>query len=353
MSENMVFRYLTPVFEQSYFVDFEHTGRYEDATYSVSLKGYRTDPSLDTLPLDDLKELLKYGSEGTLRNLRDMDWSLRFIPPYTNVVLVVDVTQPLTDERKVAGNTRESGEVFRSVVSALRLHMSRGLAYEYTYQFRWPHIDPRSPDELPEEIQRIAKESPGCAVRRPHTIPVQFSPLGSRLSVLRADQYDDCQATIEKLLEKKWDDTDTFDKILQLALEYHKTSLTLENTEHAFLILMVAFEALFKKKSERNAGRAAGRIAKLLASAENDNEQIKRDFFDDSPETFCNIRNDIAHGDPNLDHAIVKARFPKLYRYASNAIIALLNLPNGTIGADYYDDLSTYVDSRFAVLPPT
>ena len=40
-------------------------------------------------------------------------------------------------------------------------------------------------------------------------------------------------------------------------MEYHRLAFTLERVEHAFLILMVAFEAMFKKKDEDNASRAA------------------------------------------------------------------------------------------------
>ncbi len=260
-------------------------------------------------------------------------------------VLVVDVIQPLTDERKVAGNTKEASIVFQSIVSALRLHSSKGLAYEYTYQFRSPPISSTSLDELPEVIKMLAKESPGCTILRPHTVPALFSPLGRGLSVLREDQYDDCRSTFHKLLKKEWNDTDTFDKVLQLALEYHRTSFALENIEHAFLILVVALEALFKKKDEKLPA-ATARITKLLASNRDDKRLMNNHF-----KYISDIRDDIAHGDPNLDYAMVKEYFPKLYHHITNAIIALLNLPNGTIDAAYYDDLTRYVDNRSSTLP--
>ncbi len=353
MTDKLIFRYLTPVFNQSHFVDFEHSGHYKDATFSLSLKGYGDDPSPNILPEDDLNELLKYGSEGTLKNLLQMHRSERFFPPFTNVVLVLDVIQPLIDDREVASNTSESSIVFESIVSALRLHTSRGFAYEYSYIFRSPPIRSASLDELPEVIRMLAKESPGCAISRPHTIPVPSSRprLGSGLSVFRTDQYDDCRATFHKLLEKEWGDTDTFDKILQLALEYHRTSFTFENIEHAFLILMVTFETIFKKESEDSAERASGRIAKLLSIAKSDYNLIKNDFFDRLTDSFSKIRNKIAHGDPSLDNAKVKEKYPKLYHYITTSIIALLNLPNNTIGVEYYNDLNSYVETRFSALP--
>ena len=60
------------------------------------------------------------------------------------------------------------------------------------------------------------------------------------------------------------DDNATSDKVLRLAMEYHRLSFTLERVEHAFLILMVAFEAMFKKEGRSNASRAAQRIGRLL-----------------------------------------------------------------------------------------
>lgn len=353
MLENVIFRYLTPVFRQGDFINFEHSGRYKDATFLISLKGYGTDPSPNILPREDLKELFKYGTESTFRNLCNINRSERFFPPLTNVVLVIDVIQPLTPERKVAVNTRESSTVFNSATTALRLHASKGLAYEYSYLFRFPDVHAGTVDELPEIIKELAKNSPGCSILRPHTIPVFFSPLGNSLSVLSNDQHDSCRSTIQILLEKEWDNTNTFDKVLQLAIEYHKTSLTLENIEHAFLVLMVVFEALFKKESERNASRAANRIAKLLAIKRSDFRQIKRYFFDHPTFAFSKIRNNIAHGNPNLDNSIVKEYLPKLYGYITDAIIALLRLSDDTLNGDYYDDLNMYVERRFDVLPPS
>ncbi len=352
MNDKVIFRYLTPIFNQSHFLDFEHTGHYKDATFSIRLKGYGGDPSPNILPENDLNELFKYGSDGTIKNLWQMHRSKRFFPPIANVMLVVDVIQPLIDDREVASNTRESSIVFESIVSALRLHASKGLAYDNSYIFRSPPVPSTPLDELPEVIRVMAKESSGCGSFRPHTIPVlsSRSRLGSGLSVLHTDQYDDCRKTFHKLLEKEWNDTNTFDKVLQLALEYHRTSFTLENNDHAFLVLMVAFEALFKKESERNAGRAAARIAKLLASVKSDKGQIKQDFFDHTTDAFSKIRNEIAHGNPNLDYTMVKEKYSELYNYITKAIINLLNLQTGTIGLDYYNDLNSYVENRFSFL---
>ncbi len=353
MVDNVVFRYLTPVFNQSHFVDFEYSGSYKDSTFTITLKGYGNDMSPNILPEQDLCELLKYGTEGTLKNLWQMHHSKRFSPPYTNVMLVMDVNQPLTEERKVASNSKESNAIFDCIISALRLHASKGLAYEYSYMFRSPHICSTPTSELPEIIKMLAQESPGCSSSRPHTIPVLSSHfrLGSGLSVLRSDQYTACQTTFCKLLNKEWDDARTFDNVLQLALDYHRTSFTLENIDHAFLVLMVAFEALFKKEAERNAGHAAGRISKLLASSKEETRQIKNEFFNHPTEAFSKIRNNIAHGNPSLDYRMMKNKYLKLYDFITTAIIALLNLQTGTIDLDYYNDLSSYVETRYSSLP--
>ena len=73
-------------------------------------------------------------------------------------------------------------------------------------------------------------------------------------SILPESEYDSCRETFDVLLGRTWHDANTFDKVLQLAIEYHETTFALTKVEHAFLVLMVAFEALFKKSEERSAG---------------------------------------------------------------------------------------------------
>jgi hypothetical protein len=172
-----------------------------------------------------------------------------------------------------------------------------------------------------------------------------------RVSVLQAAAFDACRNTIDVLMRKTWGNA-TFDKVLLLAMEYHRLSFTLERVEHAFLILMVAYEAMFKKENE-NAGKPAQRIGRLLgATTKKDCKAIQREFNDD-PDSFSKIRNRIAHGDPNLNLATVESKYPSLYRHVTAAIVTLLNLPSGSLDdtKDYYDEIGRLTESRFLGLP--
>jgi hypothetical protein len=170
--------------------------------------------------------------------------------------------------------------------------------------------------------------------------------------MLRSTDFDACRSTIDTLLSKTWNDN-TSDKVLRLAMEYHRLAFTLERVEHAFLILMVAFEAMFKKEAEDNASKAAQRIGRLLGATKRECQAIQKAFNDDPADSFCKIRNRIAHGDPTLNLATVASKYPSLCRHLTAAIVTLLNLPSGTLDPtkDYYDEISRLTESRFFSLP--
>ncbi len=330
MTENITFRYLTPIFSHNRSANFEHSGQYKDASYNISLKGY-------DIPLEDmLRELLEHGNETAVENLQDINCSERFSPSSTNVFLVIDVVQPLTEERRISTNSQESLDIFEKIITSLRLHIKYGLLYEYTYIFNF----------FPSSGERH-NYSRFCSSTLPIAI---FKLLGNNNSFLLTEDENSCKITFQNLLDKQWDETKTPDKLLQLALEYHRLSFTLERVDHAFLILMVVFEALFKKEGERNANNAADRIAKLLATVQSESSLIKDVFYDHPQTAFSKIRNAIAHGDSNLDRTTVENQYPELYKYITKAIIKLINIPNGKIGTNYYDDLEKYIDEEFSKL---
>ncbi len=326
MSDTVTFRTITPIFRfvTSDASPFVHSGSYKDAEYSITLKQYPQGK-------ESFDELMAFAEDATRNALTAIHISDEFST--TDYFLVVDVTQPLSDDRKVASNTSETVDIETRILTALRLHSSRGVKFEKSYDFRKP----------PHQFSSHSISSPGARQYR-------FGHLGNEASVLHADSYEPCRNTFESLLNRHWNDKETSDKLLSLALEYHRTAFTLQNVEHAFLILMIIFEALFKKDSERSASQAAGRIAKLLSEVKADRKPIQRDFYDAPTDAFSKIRNKIAHGNPALDGQIVKSKYPDLYSYVTKAIVCLIDLPAGTIGSDYYDDVTAYIDNRFLSL---
>lgn len=231
-----------------------------------------------------------------------------------------------------AWNTQHS--IHLAVVYGLRLHASAGLQHHETYSY-W----------LPPATLR------GLSYNLYNFPQYPFSYL-SRPSILQDAEFDACRCTIDVLMRRVWSST-THDRMLLLAMEYQRISFTLERVEHAFLILMVAYEAMFKKDATENATHPAVRIGRLLGAAtQKDCSAIQKEFNDD-PDSFSKIRNRIAHGDPSLNLATVAGKYLSLYRHVTAAIVNLLNLPYGALDSttDYYGALSRYTKARYDGLP--
>ncbi|MBW4544087.1 MAG: hypothetical protein KME25_06550 [Symplocastrum torsivum CPER-KK1] len=338
MVENITFRYVTPIFNHNPFVNFKHSGQYKDASYTINLKAYDS---------SELIELLKYGNNATKRKLQNIGESYRFSPSFTNVFLAVDIIQPLTKLREISSNTEESRDIFHEIVSALRLHTTRGLFFDYTYIFSSIPFPESTPDTRPAIIRELAGEVTNYSTLYSLTIPLSHGALGYGKSALPTQEHEPAKLTFQRLLYKEWDEANTFDKLLKLALEYHRLSFTLERVDHAFLILMVVFEALFKKEDENNINNAATRIAQFMATVQKDMKPIRKAFLSRPVTSFLTIRNGIAHGDPTLDKVIVEAQYLELYRYITEAIIKLIKIPDNAIGTNYYDDLEKHINEEF------
>jgi hypothetical protein len=329
----VVFRMLTPVFK--YAIEgatcFMHSGNYRSARFEIKLRPYTHNPT-------DWAEVTEYADDG----IRDLLIQRRFHVPealfgVARHVLLNDALHRTGSIMEDGGNMLECLEIQDAVVSGLRLHSSAGLHCHESYSFRYPPT-----------------QHSGLIIHSPKTRQAMFSHLGTP-SVLRVTDFDACRSTIDKLLSKTWNEKITSDKVLRLAMEYQRLSFTLERVEHAFLILMVAFEAMFKKDGTESASKPAQRIGRLLGAAtKKDCNAIQKEFNDD-PDSFSKIRNQIAHGDPTLDLATVANKYPCLYRYITAAIVTLLNLPAGSLDdtKDYYDEISCLTASRFVNLPNT
>jgi hypothetical protein len=313
-------RILTPVYDLKVegAHSFTHIGRYKGAEFKVVLRPYAGPADLDALvnlAHANNRPLIRQGFQ-------------RFDAGAVGChVLLIEVALPGS---AYALDMGIATEVQLSTAEALRLHSMAGL----------PHDDPLmfSDAAILARVGWISRQSPVSHLPKP--------------SVLRSDDFAACRATGDILRSKAWGNT-TFDKVVGLAKEYHRFCFTPEKVEHAFLILMVAFEAMFKKKDEDNASRAAQRIGRLLGTTKSECMSIHKEFFDNREDWFSKIRNDIAHGDSSLSLATVAGKYPSLYHHVTTAIITLLNLPSGSIDdtKDYYDEISRLTDTRFFSLP--
>lgn len=314
-------RILTPVFDYKLegADSFSHAGRYKGADFNVILRPFPGPADLENIirdAHDNIRASIRQGCQRLLTGLPGAH------------VLLVEATLPGT---VYALDMGIATEVQLSTVEALRLHSSAGV----------PHDNPMMYSDSPHLalLRWISRQTPVSHLPKP--------------SVFRSADFAACRATADILRSKAWSST-TFDKVVSMAKEYHRLAFTLEKVEHAFLILMVAYEAMFKRDGTENSSKPAQRIARLLGAAtKKDCQAIQREFNDD-PESFAKIRNQIAHGDPNLNSGTVASKYPSLHGHVTATITRLLNLPPGTLdeSKDYYDEIIRITDARFHALPP-
>jgi len=342
----ITFTSITPIFNlelESSNSELSHDGDFKDAKYSISLKKYQEGEA-------GFERLIKYTDENPqsfdsfIKCVEDAP-SRKLLSIYlsgyyhvTNYFLVIDVTQPFTGERNLfGGGSPESICITQVVLDALRLHSSKGLLCYQTRWFRSP-LHPAYPNTQ--------------SVTAPTTNPLPISHLGREKSVLSDSEFTSCQSTINSLINKKGSVNGTFDKVLALALAYHRIVFSLEAIEHAFLILMVIFEALFKEENDKNATKAAKMISQLLSNTKKEAKHIRIKFCDGN-DSFTDIRNAIAHGDSNLDPKNVNAKYPDLYSYVTKTIIKLIRIPDAELDntKDYYKEITKYIDQQFNLLP--
>ena len=285
----ITFRSITPAFEFALEPEesvFSHSGKYENADFDITLRRFPHGQ-------ESFDELMKYSHH------KDKHTSIHLPPGWlgkpTYYFLVIDVNQ---EALEVAGNTKESNEIGRCILDALRLVSSKGFKHYQTYNFT-------STDSPMESSQGRAMT------------PYLFTHIGrsSLLQKLQNFKFKECRSVFDKLLSNS-----TADPNLELVLEYHITSFCLPNTAHCFLLLMVVFEALFKLKDERNSKEAAARIAKVIENTSVGRARLRRQFYSNK-KSFSKLRNSIAHGDTDQDTELIKTQYPILYDYITRAMI--------------------------------
>lgn len=93
------------------------------------------------------------------------------------------------------------------------------------------------------------------------------------------------------------------------------------------------------------------RISMLVSKTQSEHETIQHEFFGSANDAFYRLRNKIAHGDPNLDLAVIEAKYWSLYHYITAAIRNMLSLPTpGENVADYHEAITQLIRDRFANL---
>lgn len=325
--ETITFHSITPIFNYGILSEeFTHSGTYQDASFSISLK--RIVPGKK-----GFADLVKNADESIHHKFKSIHTPPGFImASEAESYLFIDVTYPYDEKYKFSDDTPDTFIIAHCILTTLRLHSSNGILFHNSHTFRYP---PRPYHGWADWI------------RSPLTPQYSFGHLENKVSVFRKIDYDNCRNTFDILLKNNFNDKSIY-KIIQLSLAYHMTTFHLQTIEHSFLILIVIFETLFKKESERNADKAAYRISKLISSDSANQLIIKEEFFKlNTHDSFCNLRNDIAHGNPNLSTSDVSIKYPILYGYITRAIIKIIEISVTDIdkSKDYYDELDKYLNS--------
>ena len=314
--------------------EFTVSGDYQNSDYTVILQEYKADAEMlicETLGLtkDEYSQTIKPQLE-IFTWVDHHNYQIELVPNAYYLIVVV--------KRPSFGDGGELCTIRETVLTALRLHFSRGLRYHNTYEFRI------YPPPHNEKIQ--------VALQAPLTSQMEFSPLFiENISLLPPHEFDACILTFKFLLERSQNSNCAYEKVLQLALIYHATSFTFGKVEHSFLIMMVIFEALFKKKNEKNTSNAVNRISKLLGIDSSEIKKIRKEFTQNP--NFCRLRNDIAHGDITANQSLINSNYYGLYSYITRAIIELISFGgNGYIdlSKDYYDEINQFIENRYQLI---
>ncbi len=338
----MNLRIIIPIFKFKFDgadKEFSHEGEYDGAEYNISLK-HHGQVSLAYLNGDEeFKSNYETFMEGLDERTRQDNYYSKqrslFTLPIAEYFLIIKVKQEEPQGYEDIKTSPQIKPIKNCILEALHLHCSNGLYYEKTYHYRFP-------------VEYYENKS---SITNPAPFHVRYV-MQENDSILKQEEFENCRKTFSSLLKNIYIKS-PLKNITYLGYSYHRTSFNLVEVPHKFLIFMVIFELLFKKEKKGNSSQAAIRISKLISKVKSDQKKIQKEFFDNAPDCFCTIRNQIAHGDPNLNTNIVELKYPLLYKYVTEAVIKIVGIPSGKINhtKDYYDEIHRYITSYFNRLP--
>lgn len=317
-------RFVTPIFSHDTGGQtLHHNSLHSGVEFTISLQPYSHSPD------GNFDEIIKFAAPGVRALLID---NRMFFSEVTRTlashVLIVDVRESRTDEEPIFSRFDAAFNIQESALSAIRLTSSAGVWSERTFQFRDP-----------------STLAGGMSYSKPYGSV--FRHMGSP-SILVPAEFTRCIIVVDALRARFASANGTvFHNIFLLAWNYHRLAITFENPSHGFLILMIAFEAMFSRDDAESISKAGQRIGRLLAPTQKQCVAIGKTFTD----IFRVLRNDIAHGDPNLSRASVLKQLPVLYQYVGKAIAELVLLPPIDPAKDYYAEIERIAHTRYLSLP--
>lgn len=114
------------------------------------------------------------------------------------------------------------------------------------------------------------------------------------------------------------------------------------NPRHAYIVLMIAFESLFKRTEERNLTKASVRIGKLLCDKKtNRSRKIISNQITNDDDGLSKIRNLVAHGSPSFNNNDIISAIHRLLPLLQESIINIMKIhdlsPSEIGDGKYYD----------------
>lgn len=127
-------------------------------------------------------------------------------------------------------------------------------------------------------------------------------------------------------------------RIFKLAIDYLRFTVSTSYKEHAFLTLMIIYEALFKA-DDKTSSYAAKICSHLITNERKERKKLMK-LFTNEHDGLISIRNQIAHGDV-FDKNSIQEKYPELLKIVKSSIIATLKLIClKKIGIDHYSELA-------------
>ncbi len=312
------FRTIAPIFN-IWDTEFELNGIWKDVEYNIRFieltkKGTELDSFVDKKLANEIYKYIFFDSPFYIKGKDNCQ------------ILIIDVTQPLIEELKVAGNSAELVEIEHAIILALHLSSNVGICKKTSYTIRL--------SDNASETGQISNKGYGTfnSLSNPN---FRFHS-GSGVCVIK--DYNFCIHLFDSLLKVSEKSENQATNLLDLAKNYFLTTFTLQHIEHAYLILMVVFEALFKEDESQNIHKAAKTLSILIAKDREERKEIQK-AFTDNPNGFIDNRNKIAHG-TLFEGKFIKEQYPILHGYIVSALNKIIDLVStNKIGNDYYETL--------------
>lgn len=238
-------------------------------------------------------------------------------------IIIVDVKQDMSEQLWVAGNSLEQIQLNTALISALSTLTTRGILIDYLYSYRL--TDLFFEGTYPEK-------STGLSTSSFFEKPIFFSHGEQGLTTLDEKHSKDLELIFDCYLKLDSTDDSSFKNILQLSTSYYLTSLCLSKIEHAFLMLVIILEIIYKVNEEENFDKTVKRCRIVLDLK----KAFATNFFNDEQTGVRELRNAIAHG-KLFDTGPLKEKYDKLFKFVRHSIINLIIKQNEYVANDQKD----------------